>query len=144
MPPKDAVAWVKYDGHYYWAQPHQIEENDLYIIDPTGLRMLLANYRGNRRLILVRLKTKLRNRIANMRRRGDGWGRVIRRVIHDLFAFATVLHVPNTIELRNNGELRELIAEAYIYLSVVETMSGGQPLNVNEAKIKEEFHAKST
>jgi hypothetical protein len=106
--------------------------------------MLLENYHGDRRLILVRLKTKLRNRIANMRRRGDGWGRVIRRVIHDLFAFATVLPVPNTIELRNDGELRELIAEAYIYLSVIEISSGGQPLDVREDEIKEAFHAKST
>ena len=40
------MAETFYNGNYYWATTHQIDENDLYIVDIRGIETIKDRYRG--------------------------------------------------------------------------------------------------
>lgn len=57
FPNDDTIAWTEYHGYHYWAFREQLEENDLYIIDPQGVDYLLNKYTGNKMPIVLYLDT---------------------------------------------------------------------------------------
>lgn len=86
-PNDDIVAITFFDGNYYWATASQVEENDLFVIDMTGIKDFKANYKGSKDIRIVFIKVSIIERFKRMKRRGDSTWSAIRRIIGDLYRF---------------------------------------------------------
>ncbi len=53
---KDIVAFTEFCGYRYCATAEQIESNDLYIIDPAGVKSIDAFYEGNKQIKIIYIK----------------------------------------------------------------------------------------
>lgn len=50
---KDMVAYTKYNGYEYCATAQQVEDNDLYVIDPKGIEYFKEHYHGSKNIAIV-------------------------------------------------------------------------------------------
>lgn len=81
---KNIMASTLYNGYWYCATLEQIQDADIYVIDPTGAKELLHNYdKLNRKVYIVYFKSSVGNRITHMLKRGDSYGQIIERITHD-------------------------------------------------------------
>lgn len=65
MPDKsEMVAYTLYNGNHYFATKQQVEENDLYVIDPDGIKFFKNTYKGNKgvRIIYISAPEEIRRR----------------------------------------------------------------------------------
>lgn len=81
------VAYTVFDGNQYWATSRQVDENDLYVIDPDGVEFLQQNYLGNKDIKIIYIDATWRERFLRMRRRGDGMIAALRRIWNDARKF---------------------------------------------------------
>ncbi len=81
------MAYTVFDGNRYWATSHQIDENDLFVVDPNGIEFLQQNYLGNKQIKIIYVAATWFERFRRMRRRGDGLISVLRRIWHDTSEF---------------------------------------------------------
>lgn len=68
----DMIAYTEIDGNEYFATSQQLEESDIYVIDPIGikrLRTLVAN--KNMRFVTIYINTPLGIRKVRSANRGD-------------------------------------------------------------------------
>lgn len=83
----DIVAYTEFNGCRYAVTYSQIEENELYIVDPSGVEYFVENYRGRKKPKVVYIKVPEHQCLARMRKRGDSIDAAVRRVLHDRKAF---------------------------------------------------------
>ena len=96
------VADTIFDGHLYFATWEQIDDADVYIVDPDGFRKLLKNYYGNKKLVAFFINTDEKTRRQRMRDRGDTDDQIEKRIKHDLVVFP---RIPNhSIDMILNGK----------------------------------------
>lgn len=81
------VAYSEICGYRYGVSKEQIDRNDFFVVDPDGLQSLKENYHGEKQIIAIGLKDTLIHRIQHMRKRGDSWRSILKRIIHDAKAF---------------------------------------------------------
>ena len=62
---RDIVAYTYFDKHHYWATTQQVDENDIYIIDPDGVAFFRSHYFGPKQVVWLR-------RVAPRMRSKDG------------------------------------------------------------------------
>lgn len=73
----DKVAEVEYNGNFYCATAEQVDNSDIYVIDPKGLQTFMQNYHGQRKPIVVYIVSHsdahkaFSLRYERMRNRGD-------------------------------------------------------------------------
>lgn len=84
----DMCAYTEFDNHKYWATNKQVDESDIYVIDPTGIDYFKTHYKGNKKIIAVELLAHKKTRYKRMVSRGDSVWTAIRRIRHDKKAFA--------------------------------------------------------
>ena len=77
----DKVAYTYFDNHHYFATRQQIHENDIYILDPIGLKQLYENLdRSNIFSIFISVSSEERlKRMLKSRTEEDA----LRRLKHD-------------------------------------------------------------
>lgn len=100
----DIVAFTNYNGYRYCATADQIDDCDVYVIDPAGVEFLKRNYHGSKRLIDVYIKAGRETRSKRMLGRGDKPDAVASRLDFDDRAFAN--YTPYA--WINNGKKAEL------------------------------------
>ena len=83
----DMCAYTLFDGYRYCATNRQIEESDVYIIDPKGVESLKKYYTGLKKLITVELVASKKIRKQRMLKRGDDKTQVKNRLKHDKAQF---------------------------------------------------------
>lgn len=83
----DMVAYTVFNGYKYWATNKQVENADIYIIDPAGVEYFRDHYKGNKKIITVELLAQKKVRYKRMRGRGDSWRQAKKRLRHDKLAF---------------------------------------------------------
>ena len=90
---RDMVAWTNYGNHRYCATADQVDESDLYIIDPDGVRYFKNHYHRQKRIFIIYLKTEMTTRMVRMLRRGDSVKQAVQRLKldRDRFSGAAVL-----------------------------------------------------
>lgn len=81
LPNKVGVTY--FDGKYYCCTQEQCDRDDVYVIDPDGVKTFMRNYKGNRKHIIIYLKVSPVIRFWRMFKRGDGVIQSIKRIIHD-------------------------------------------------------------
>lgn len=79
----DIVAYTEYDGHRYCATAEQIDNSDLYIIDPDGVGYFKEKYHGEKTPIVVGISCGSTTRTLRMLSRGDSEKDIDRRIAHD-------------------------------------------------------------
>lgn len=50
---KDLVAYTKFNGYEYCATAQQVEDNDIYVIDPAGVEYFKEHYKGSKQPVVV-------------------------------------------------------------------------------------------
>lgn len=79
---KDMVAYTEYNGNRYCATLEQINNGDIYVMDPAGVETLLQK-NINRQVVVVYFDTTVYTRINRMLDRGDSDMGIISRLLQD-------------------------------------------------------------
>lgn len=95
---KNVVAKTKRGQHWYWTIMTDLLRGDVYIIDVPGIKCMLDHYkvRKNFDLKVVYIDAPLFKRILNMRKRGEKWIDILRRLWidhHDFKPLKNIDHV---------------------------------------------------
>ena len=77
------VAYTEYNGKRYCATKEQIDETDLYVVDPLGVEALLKNYDTERPICIFYFDASVFNRINRMIDRGASDLEIISRLLTD-------------------------------------------------------------
>ena len=77
------VAYTEYGDYRYCATTEQVEENDIYVIDPDGVEYFKNVYPGNKTIKLVYLFNTRSVRFNRMLDRGDKFADVVKRLEQD-------------------------------------------------------------
>jgi guanylate kinase len=80
------VAYTKIGDYEYFATKQQVEDADLYIIDPTGIDYLKSNIK-NVKFITISIFIDTITRLARAEQRGDDVYSVSKRMISELKQF---------------------------------------------------------
>lgn len=83
MSEENIIAYTEFDGYRYCGTEKQIEENDIYIIDPTGVEFFLNNYKGNKKPVIVYLACDWHLCYNRMKRRKDDEDKIRQRMMND-------------------------------------------------------------
>jgi len=89
----DLVAYTEYNGNFYGATSQQVDENDLYVINPDGVEFFKREYKGDKKIIIVYIVTSTNNaedfsnRYERMVARGDSYEEASHRVAMDNVEF---------------------------------------------------------
>lgn len=84
------VAETVFDGEFYFATAEQVDECDLYVIDPAGVEYMRGKYGGKKGIKVIHIKCSNQDRIERMQRRGDSDFAIHRRLENDKIMFAHV------------------------------------------------------
>lgn len=84
---KDICAYDRYNNYEYCATKEQIENNDVYVVNPAGVKQLKEKYDGEKKIITIFIKAKLKERYLRMRDRGDSVDAALSRVKNDAIEF---------------------------------------------------------
>ncbi len=105
---EDKVAYTEFDGYKYCATKEQVENSDIYIIDPDGIETLKQykeKYGLNKELLTIYLYASVYVRAARMEIRGDDDETIGARITNDVkkfdnlqYTFAVTNNLNDTIE----------------------------------------------
>ena len=77
------AAYTLYNGHKYGTTYKQIDECDIYVIDPAGVKTLLYNYNTDREIYVIYFDSSVYTRINRMIERGDSDTKILSRLLED-------------------------------------------------------------
>lgn len=101
---KDLVGYTVYQNHRYAATSQQVEENDVYVINPDGIEYFKNNYKGNKKPVVIYVDTSIYNCAERMQSRGGmTFGEIMHRIDDDIIALRNVKQKADFI-VENNGE----------------------------------------
>lgn len=86
----DKVAFTCFDGNYYCVTKEQVDNADLYIIDPFGLQQLKQLYDGRKHIVSIYIDTPMEICLDRMRKRGDNEDKIWERLRHDEAVFERI------------------------------------------------------
>ena len=122
---ENVCAYTYFDDHYYCATREQIDNSDLYIIDPYGVRYFMETYHGRKIPMVVYIHTDKHIRRKRMKKRGDKNHKIRQRIAHDESAFANVeeyaMYQYNNIK---EGDVEKIATD--IYRKFFRDGSGGE------------------
>ena len=81
---QNLVAYTYYNGKHYGATEQQVDEADIYVIDPQGIKELLQKYHGKHKTItIIYFETSVYTRINRMLDRHDSDMQIVSRLLQD-------------------------------------------------------------
>lgn len=107
-----------YNGYRYGVPESAIEENDIYVIDPAGIRYMWERYSGNKEVIVIAIYDTQEERAERMIERGDAPAAVKERLQTDDKEFEN-LHLMADAWFRND-KLEETVKAVHLYMMVKE------------------------
>lgn len=110
----DLVAYTKFDGNEYGATQQVVDQSDIYVIDPDGVRYFLNTYSGIKKPVCVILTADEETCARRMLRRGDAQADVRRRIKHDETAFSDLDFDCLTVKVDVSRVDAESVAEALV------------------------------
>lgn len=85
---KSMCAYTMFNDYEYCATHQQIDDADLYTIDPDGIEYFLKEYKGDKKPVVIYIKASSITRFCRMVCRGDGWKKSWERIKHDSKVFS--------------------------------------------------------
>lgn len=91
----DIVAYTEFAGNRYCATAKQVEENDLYVIDPKGVEFFKEHYKGSKQTKVIYIDSNISTRFERMVRRETTNGiphsqvvdKALERITNDVIEF---------------------------------------------------------
>lgn len=138
---KDVYAYNQYDGYEYGITAKQLEENDLYIVEPSGVEDLLKRYRGHKGIKVIGLKPDIEVLIERMKLRGDSDDKIINRLIEDADTFKK-LHIITDIMFTTELTVNELCEALHSHIENFEYWAKHEFTLFNERgeEVGESYH----
>ncbi len=99
----ELAAMTTFDGYRYGATVQQIDECDLYVIDPFGINSMKTLYHGRKGLVVIGLTATEDELRSRMKQRGDNPEQIRRRLLHDRKAFAPASLPTFDIQIHADG-----------------------------------------
>lgn len=89
---EDIVAYTFFDGNHYFSTLDQILKNDIYIIDPAGVRVLKEKTKDNKniKLVTIYIRADVKDRKDRMKKRGDNHEKILDRIVNDIEMFKDI------------------------------------------------------
>lgn len=82
----EIAAYTYFDNHHYFSTKSQLNETDIYVIDPDGIENLKQNI-SDIEFITIYLKVDKNTRMRRMQQRGDDVVDILSRVTNDGLKF---------------------------------------------------------
>lgn len=104
---EQTVAYTFFDNNHYYATQEQVEQSDIYIIDPDGVEWFKSHYTGEKNAIVIYICTNEHIRYARMcADRGEKAAQ--ERINHDRDKFVNAPFIADIV-IANNGCTNEHI-----------------------------------
>lgn len=84
------VAETEYSGHFYFATAEQMDECDIYVINPGAVEELKRKYHGHKMIKVVLIEDTPINKAVHMFKRGDSIDAILKRLQFDRKEFKDV------------------------------------------------------
>lgn len=107
----EMYAYVKFDGHEYGVTSELIEQNDLYVIEPSGVEFLREQYKGSKSVKVIGITAPTDVLIERMQQRGDSDEKIGKRLANDAEMFRDFNNIVD-ITLRTDNSTVEELCEA--------------------------------
>lgn len=85
----ELCAYTEYNGFRYGVTSEVIDQSDIYVIDPPGVRYMMEHYKGPKRIVTIGLEISETVRALRMMKRGDSLDDILRRLEIDAEWFNT-------------------------------------------------------
>lgn len=118
----DICAFTEFDGYRYCATVDQVNNADIYIIDPDGLDYFRHLYKGPKMVIPIYLNADKKTRKNRMKRRGDSKSNIRKRLRNDRKKFRGV-EDKITTHIDANDEIPIVVANVYKAVTLLRTMT---------------------
>lgn len=110
---EDFVAFTNYNGHRYCGTAKQVEESDLYTLDPNGVAYFKESYHGSKRPIVVYIDVDRETRARRMKARNDDAAAVESRLLDDDIEFLRSSQMADVVLKNNDGQLEQVVDMIY-------------------------------
>ncbi len=94
---QNICAFVNYNEHRYCATSQQVDQADLYIIDPEGVEFFKKNYNGYKTVYVIGIKVPGFIAKHRMKKRGDSRQEIKKRMEKDKVHFASLPSVSDIV-----------------------------------------------
>jgi guanylate kinase len=86
----DLVAYTYYNGYEYCATSEQVNDSQIYVIDPAGIEYFKDHYNGDKTIFVAYIHTSIWTQFWRMIKRKDKIKQIIDRILNDLHDFKDV------------------------------------------------------
>jgi guanylate kinase len=76
----EMVAYTEYNGYRYGVTAEIIDANDIYVIDPPGVKHMRKHYHGRKGIVTIGLEVSETIRALRMMNRGDPLSDILKRL----------------------------------------------------------------
>ena len=129
----DMVAYTEFAGNRYCATAEQVENNDLYIIDPKGIDFFMKSYKGSKTPKVIFISSNLTTRYERMVGRAETKGKShqeaiessLTRIVNDAGEFYDYIQGQAWIDYvcknNSNDKLEDIVDKIFDYISSCES-----------------------
>ena len=129
----DMVAYTEFAGNRYCATAEQVEDNDLYIIDPKGIDFFMQSYKGSKTPKIIFISSNLTTRYERMVGRAETKGKShqeaiessLTRIVNDAGEFYDYIQgqawVDYVCKNNSNDKLEDIVDKIFDYISSCES-----------------------
>ena len=129
----DMVGYTEFAGNRYCATTEQVENNDLYIIDPKGVDFFMKSYKGSKTPKVIFISSDMTTRYERMKSRAEENGSEymdavkssLERITNDVVEFYDYIHGQTQIDYtcKNNADdkLEDVVDRIYKYICSCES-----------------------
>ena len=129
----DMVAYTEFDSKRYCATAEQVENNDLYIIDPKGIDFFMKSYKGSKTPKIIFISSNLTTRYERMVERAETKGKShqeaiessLTRIVNDAGEFYDYIQGQAWIDYvcknNSNDKLEDIVDKIFDYISSCES-----------------------
>ena len=129
----DMVAYTEFAGNRYCATAEQVENNDLYIIDPKGIDFFMKSYKGSKTPKIIFISSNLTTRYERMVGRAETKGKShqeaiessLTRIVNDAEEFYDYIQgqawVDYVCKNNSNDKLEDIVDKIFDYISSCES-----------------------
>lgn len=129
----DMVAYTEFAGNRYCATAEQVENNDLYIIDPKGVDFFMKAYKGSKTPKIIFISSNLTTRYERMVGRAETKGKShqeaiessLTRIVNDAGEFYDYIQGQAWIDYvcknNSNDKLEDVVDKIFDYISSCES-----------------------
>lgn len=124
----DIVAYTEFCGYKYCTTSKQVEENDLYVIDPKGVDYFKQSYKGSKHIKIIYIESDMTVRYERMKQRGEANGlsyseavnNALERITNDVSEFYDYIHhnvqTDYVVENNTNDTIKDAADKIYRYI----------------------------